>query len=247
MCEFVFFENKNRMENEIAKEVFGNLGLLFWSFQLTPQVIQNWRAGDTGTLSFSMTILWALWTPFFAAGAIHNNLAPPLIIQPNLFGFFAAVCSVQVYWYRRKSMKSSYSLNFKLVLSLIIFCIILACLEFLLFFIISICAQSTVTGVQAIAVIIPSIAPFLVVLGFIPQFVEIYQAKTCHGISPIFILLDILGGVFSIISLVFHPPPFDIVSSLSYAGVITMDLVIVLMGLKYGWTLEKPIPSTDPN
>ncbi|KAI8832531.1 hypothetical protein BC829DRAFT_437458 [Chytridium lagenaria] len=60
----------------ILEQVFSNLGLLFWSFQLLPQ---NHRTRSTGTLSPLMMLLWTLWTPIFAAGAIRSGLAVALI------------------------------------------------------------------------------------------------------------------------------------------------------------------------
>ena len=52
-----------------------------------------------------------------------------------------------------------------------------------------------------------------------PQFYEIYRYKEVIGISMTFMFVDCLGGVFSILSLVFKKK-FDVVASLSYSLVV---------------------------
>ena len=52
-----------------------------------------------------------------------------------------------------------------------------------------------------------------------PQYIEIYRLKEVRGISLLFMALDIGGGFFSLLSLVFKPQ-FDGVAALSYISVI---------------------------
>jgi hypothetical protein len=47
--------------------------------------------------------------------------------------------------------------------------------------------------------------------------------------------LDIFGGVISILALTFHAPPFDWASFASYAGVVVLDVGIVVFGMWYKW------------
>jgi len=64
-------------------------------------------------------------------------------------------------------------------------------------------------------------------LGLIPQYWEIYQHKEVVGISMTFIYIDWLGGVFSILSLVFKEK-FDVIASLSYSLVVLLDGFIII-------------------
>lgn len=49
------------------------------------------------------------------------------------------------------------------------------------------------------------------------------------GISLIFLLVDLLGGVFSFLSLVWTPPPFDILACVSYSGVVALEIGIFVL------------------
>ncbi|KAJ3411701.1 hypothetical protein HDV05_001811 [Chytridiales sp. JEL 0842] len=274
----------------ILKQVFGNIGLLLWSFQLVPQAIQSHRKRDTGNLSLTMLLLWALWTPFFGATAIRNSLAVALIVQPNVFGVFAVVCAVQVVVFRRKGRRrkgvetdevgegedgvdtvvddslenetipasptskeevvvesvESESKNqvqiegddrldanvwVRFWLYLILSLAFIGVLEVGVWALLKVLDSSESQTVRNISTVIVLIAPFLINAGFIPQYIEIFRNKTCHGISPAFLLLDVLGGVFSILALLFHAPPFDYMSFASYAGVVVLDVGIAMLGL----------------
>ncbi|KAG6856252.1 hypothetical protein H0H87_006008 [Tephrocybe sp. NHM501043] len=54
--------------------------------------------------------------------------------------------------------------------------------------------------------------------------------KEVVGISMLFITIDWLGGIFSIISLLFRPE-FDVLAGVAYALVIVMDGVVILAAL----------------
>jgi len=56
---------------------------------------------------------------------------------------------------------------------------------------------------------------------------EIWKRKEVLGISMTFMTVDMLGGVFSLLSLVFKPS-FDGVASVSYIVVIVMDGIVVI-------------------
>jgi lipid-A-disaccharide synthase-like uncharacterized protein len=62
-------------------------------------------------------------------------------------------------------------------------------------------------------------AAILIATGLVPQYVEIIKRKEVIGISLVFLTVDILGGVFSDLSLVFRDK-FDIVAAMSYNLVI---------------------------
>lgn len=62
-------------------------------------------------------------------------------------------------------------------------------------------------------------ASILIATGLLPQYVEIMKHKEVIGISLIFLAVDIFGGLFSDLSLVFRDH-FDIVAAISYTVVI---------------------------
>ena len=54
---------------------------------------------------------------------------------------------------------------------------------------------------------------------FRPQYYEIYKHREVVGISITFMLIDLLGGVFSDLSLAFKAP-FDVIAAITYSLVI---------------------------
>eukprot|EP01133_Synstelium_polycarpum_P016372 gene16372-19481_t len=66
--------------------------------------------------------------------------------------------------------------------------------------------------------------------GFVPQLYGLYRSRSSAGISKLFVCLDFMGGVFSIMSLVFNKP-FD------YLPMITYVIVPVFQGVQFGMLL----------
>jgi len=67
----------------------------------------------------------------------------------------------------------------------------------------------------------------LISVGLIPQYVEIWKLGEVKGISMTFMAVDMLGGLFSLLSLAFRTH-FDVTASASYIAVIVLDGVVVL-------------------
>lgn len=53
-----------------------------------------------------------------------------------------------------------------------------------------------------------------------PQYWEIYVHSEVVGLSVPFMAIDMLGGIFSDLSLVFRPPPFNVIAAVSYSLVV---------------------------
>lgn len=56
-----------------------------------------------------------------------------------------------------------------------------------------------------------------------PQYYEIYKHREVIGISILFMIIDLLGGVFSDLSLVFRPN-FDVIAGVAYSLVVARTL-----------------------
>ncbi|CAG8479110.1 5618_t:CDS:2 [Ambispora leptoticha] len=54
-------------------------------------------------------------------------------------------------------------------------------------------------------------------ISFLPQYYEIFRDKIVRGISFVFTSLSMIGCIFAILSLVFAPPPFNILATVAYA------------------------------
>ncbi|KAF9130218.1 hypothetical protein BGW39_003312 [Mortierella sp. 14UC] len=161
----------------VLENVFGMLGIIFWSFQLLPQAIDNYRAKSTEGLSYSMFFIWTLCALGFGSYGVVEELSIPLIVQPQIFGFL--------------SMAG---------------------------------ISNNTPGTVEAAGIIPIL---LLVLGFIPQYIDIYRDRSVVGVSMAFIAADAAGALFSIISLIFRSE-FDILATCNYIAVLVCDLVVVV-------------------
>ncbi|KAG0275203.1 hypothetical protein BGZ95_009076 [Linnemannia exigua] len=161
----------------ILENVFGMLGIVFWSFQLLPQAIDNYKAKSTEGLSYSMFFIWTLCALGFGSYGVVEELSIPLIVQPQIFGFL--------------SMAG---------------------------------IDNNVPGTVEAAGIIPIL---LLVLGFIPQYIDIYRDRSVVGVSMAFIAADAAGAIFSIISLCFRNE-FDLLATCNYIAVLVCDLIVVL-------------------
>ncbi|GJJ09066.1 hypothetical protein Clacol_003288 [Clathrus columnatus] len=71
------------------------------------------------------------------------------------------------------------------------------------------------------------ISSVIIAIGLLPQYWEIWKRKEVIGISYPFIIIDTLGAVFSLLSLVFKPK-LDIIASITYSVVIVMDSAILI-------------------
>lgn len=81
-------------------------------------------------------------------------------------------------------------------------------------------------------------ASILIAIGLLPQYMEIIKRKEVVGISLIFLTIDILGGLFSDLSLVFRNH-FDIVAAILYTLVIVMDSVVLVAAVILNPRAEK--------
>ncbi|KAG0365500.1 hypothetical protein BGX24_004125 [Mortierella sp. AD032] len=160
----------------ILENVFGLLGIVFWSFQLLPQAIDNYKAKSTEGLSYSMFFIWTLCALGFGSYGVVEELSIPLIVQPQIFGFLSMA-----------------GIN------------------------------HNVPGTVEAAGIIPIL---LLVLGFIPQYIDIYRDRSVVGVSMAFIAADAAGAIFSIISLCFRSE-FDLLATCNYIAVLVCDAIVV--------------------
>lgn len=63
-------------------------------------------------------------------------------------------------------------------------------------------------------------------LGLFPQYWEIYVTKEVKGVSYTFLLIDMLGGILNILSLVFREE-FDALAAASYTCIVVSNLFAI--------------------
>ncbi|KIK60897.1 hypothetical protein GYMLUDRAFT_43475 [Collybiopsis luxurians FD-317 M1] len=210
------------VSNSVAENVFGTAGTIFWTIQLIPQMWKSFRAKDTTGLSDWMILAWAVSGPLLGIYSVINDLSIPLNIQPQIFTALALCSWGQCQYYGRgRSLRST-------VLLSLLLGIIFGGFELGMVYALRPSydrgEESSNRGVEFFGIM----SPVLLALSFIPQYYEIYRRKEVIGISIIFMAVDLLGGVFSDLSLAFKSGKFDAIAAVTYTLVIVMDSVIII-------------------
>lgn len=73
-------------------------------------------------------------------------------------------------------------------------------------------------------------ASIILAVGLLPQYGEIIRFREVKGISMFFITIDMLGGVFSLLSLVFREK-FDVLAAVAYSLVVVLDGVVIILAV----------------
>ncbi|KAJ7344082.1 PQ loop repeat-domain-containing protein [Mycena albidolilacea] len=210
--------------NTVAGNVLGTIGTVCWTAQLVPQVWKSWREKSTEGLSPWLVLLWGISAGFLGAYTIILDLNIPLIIQPQLFGFLALVSWGQCQYYgvgRSRRAAAVMALGVMLIVggfeAAMVFAVRPAYVAD---------REAGAHGTQFLGIF----SAVLISLALLPQYAEIWQHREVVGISMVFIVVDMLGGVFSDLSLAFKDR-FDIIAGITYSLVVVLDGFVVLAAL----------------
>ncbi|PBK99656.1 hypothetical protein ARMGADRAFT_512747 [Armillaria gallica] len=196
--------------NSAAENALGTLGAVCWTIQLLPQIWKTWREKSTEGLSPWLGFIWGLTSIFLGVYAIVQKLSIALIVQPQLFGTLSLISWGQCQYYDNHwSIKRS-------VLAVVSIVSLIGGLQAgMVFAVRPSYEHGNHRGVDFFGVF----ASVMLTAGLLPQFYEIYKYKEVIGISKLFMLVDLLGGVFSLLSLVFRDT-FDVLAGVAYSLVV---------------------------
>jgi len=203
--------------NSVAENVFGYMGALCWAIQLIPQIWKSWRSKDTEGLSHWLVLLWALSAPFLGVYVIVQNLNVPLILQPQLFCTFTLISWGQCQYYGNKRSRFA---------SIILTASVAAILGgFEAGMVFALKSSSTVN--QRALQFFGILSSVIISSALFPQYYEIWKHGEVIGISITFMAIDLLGGVFSDLSLIFKAD-FDIIAAVTYTLVVVLDAIVII-------------------
>ncbi|KAN0071694.1 hypothetical protein V8E54_010290 [Elaphomyces granulatus] len=222
----------------LTANVLGTIGTVMWCIQLVPQIWHNWKCKKTEGLPASMMLIWAFSQCIHPGRSVETTVKPadldrcpqgavpfgiymilqrvniPLQIQPQLFGFLTLISWGQVLLYSH-----NYSLV-KVIMVVAGACLLCGSIEALFIFTLRIPYDK---GVTWPALLIGVIAAILLVLGLIPPYFELWKRDgRVVGFSWVFLSIDCLGALFSILALAAQSS-FDILGSILYIGVIVLE------------------------
>jgi uncharacterized protein with PQ loop repeat len=204
--------------NAAAENVLGTMGTICWSGQIIPQLYKNYKEKSTEGLSPWLMLIWSASGVPLGVYVIVQNINIPIILQPQLFGFLAAISWIQCLYYGNRKSRTFCTVIFTSYL--LVYGGLVAGLSILTWHV-------KERGNEALLRFFGIFSSILIASGLIPQYIEIYQRKEVIGISLTFMLVDILGGVFSTLSLAFKPK-LDVIAMITYLAVVVMDGAIVI-------------------
>ncbi|KAJ6467911.1 PQ loop repeat-domain-containing protein [Mycena sanguinolenta] len=210
--------------NPVAENVLGTIGTVCWTAQLVPQVWKSWREKSTEGLSPWLVLLWGTAAGFLGAYTIILDLNIPLILQPQLFGFLALVSWGQCQYYsvgRSQRAATVMALGAMLVVGSFEAAMVFAVRPAY-----AAGSEAGARGTQFLGIF----SAVIISLALLPQYAEIWHHRKVVGISMVFMVVDMLGGVFSDLSLAFKDQ-FDIIPAVTYSLVVVLDGFVVLAAL----------------
>ncbi|KAK4688658.1 hypothetical protein P7C73_g1464, partial [Tremellales sp. Uapishka_1] len=227
-------------ENAKVETALATIGAVLWSIQIIPQIIKSYRTKDTHGLSGLLMLLWAIASLFLGSYIVAERLSIPLQIQPQIFGFFAGVswCQCLHYTTGYSALKSClFFLGYLVIFAGFETGSIYALRVSISVRLGTVCwadaasplhQKGVADGTTAPELAYGYIAAALLAGALLPQYFEIYKLKEVRGISLTFMAVDILGGVFSFLSLFFRAK-LDVAAFVSYFAVVILDGIVVIL------------------
>jgi uncharacterized protein with PQ loop repeat len=184
------------MDQPVVANVFGTLGAVCWSVQLTPQIVLNYRRHSASGLSAGFMLFWAWAGIPLGVYNIVSNFNYALWVQPQILTTLSLITWGQCYYYERGWNTG------KVIAVVAAACCVMGGIEAALIFALRIGVKD---GVDWPLTLMAVLAAVLLALGVMEQYLAIWKNKSVEGISFLFCGIDALGDVTSIISVVFQP------------------------------------------
>lgn len=135
---------------------------------------------------------------------------PSTVVQPHCYGGICALICVQILHYDRKwSPLLAYGAGFATYATV--------CAGFEVAMVYA-CRAAEAKHIKGPTMLFGILSDVALAAGFFPQLWEIYKLKEVVGISYLFLAMDSLGAVFSILSLAFKDSSIDIIALIGYGA-----------------------------
>ncbi|KAI4931517.1 hypothetical protein J4E85_004110 [Alternaria conjuncta] len=211
------------MDVPVAANVLGTLGAVCWSIQLIPQIVINYRRHNATGLQPTMMMLWAWAGVPLGVYNIAEDYNIALRIQPQILTVLSLVTWIQCYYYEKR-----WSVLRSLAVVVPVACLMGGIQAGLIFAIQH--AKSEELHWPSILMAVASAA--LLAAGVLRHYVDVYVHRTVRGISFIFVGIDALGDLFSLVSVVFQPK-LDVLGLVIYGSELVLWIGIFLCGAYY--------------
>ncbi|KAK0736342.1 PQ loop repeat-domain-containing protein [Apiosordaria backusii] len=210
------------MDIPAAANTLGTLGAVCWSIQLVPQIIVNYRRHHATGLQHSMMMLWAWAGVPLGVYNIVSDFNVALKVQPQVLTLLSLVTWGQCFYYQR-----SWGI-FKTLSVAVPVGVLMGGVEVGLIF--ALWSRGEEGGHWSMT-LMAVLSALLLALGVLRHYVDIWEHLTVRGISFLFVGIDALGDVFSLVSIIFQSR-LDILGMATYGTELVLWLGVFAAG---GW------------
>ncbi|KAI1842884.1 hypothetical protein JX266_010902 [Neoarthrinium moseri] len=193
---------------------------LFTPEQLIPQIIINYRKHDTTGLQPTMMLLWASAGIPLGVYNIVQNFHIALKIQPQILTVLSLLTWLQCQYYGRKWSWV------KCTAVIVPVALTMGGIELGLVFALFIAKKQQL---QWPVTLMAVLSACLLSAGVLRHYWDIYKERTVRGISFIFVAIDALGDLTSLIS-IFFESELDILGMVIYGSELALWLGILACG-----------------
>jgi uncharacterized protein with PQ loop repeat len=211
------------MDNPLAANALSVAGAVCWSIQLLPQILLNHRRHNATGLQPTMMLLWASAGVLLGVYNIVSGFTLALQIQPQILCGLSLVTWIQCHYYERRWTKR------RCVMVILPVAGSMAGLEVGLIFALR---AGMMRGVVWPVTLIAVLAALFLALGVLRHYLDIWRHRTVRGISFLFVGLDALGDLTSLISLIFQSE-LDVLGMVIYGVELALWLGIFACGGYY--------------
>ncbi|KAF2853678.1 hypothetical protein T440DRAFT_389100 [Plenodomus tracheiphilus IPT5] len=208
------------MDVPAAANVLGTLGAVC---ALIPQIVINYRRHNATGLQPTMMMLWAWAGVPLGVYNIAENYNVALRIQPQILTLLSLVTWIQCYYYERQ-----WSVPRSLAVVVPVACIMGAVQAGLIIAV----RHAKQRDLHWPSILMAAASAALLAAGVLRHYVDVYLYRTVRGISFIFVGIDALGDVFSLVSVVFQPK-LDILGMVIYGTELLLWIGIFICGAHY--------------
>lgn len=188
--------------------------------QLLPQIVTNYRRHDTTGLQPTMMLLWAAAGIPLGVYNIVEDFNVALRIQPQLLTFLSLVTWIQCKYYGNKWPLSKSAMIVTPV------ALVMGGIECGLVFALR---RGQRHQVEWPITLMAVLSACLLCAGVLRHYWDIYKERTVRGISFLFVFIDALGDLTSLISVVFQPK-LDILGMVIYGSELVLWLGVFACG-----------------
>lgn len=202
--------------------------------QLLPQIVTNYRRHDTTGLQPTMMLLWAAAGIPLGVYNIVEDFNVALRIQPQLLTFLSLVTWIQCKYYGNKWPLSKSAMIVTPV------ALVMGGIECGLVFALRSGRRHQVEWPITLMAVLSAC---LLCAGVLRHYWDIYKERTVRGISFLFVFIDALGDLTSLISVVFQPK-LDILGMVIYGSELVLWLGVFACG---GYCKDQRPPGLSPD